>query len=99
MTNGATFVVLSGCAGLLLVDDLSGHGQFNEVQFVALAVAGTVILFVGTFAPGLALAFAGLLGLSILLNSPTGIPFVKNKSKTVHTTSVITPKGTGAALA
>lgn len=85
-----TFIILVGCAGLLLVDDLGGHGHINLVQYIALAVVGAVLLFVGTFAPSLATAFAALFGISILLNSPNGIPIISNKSSTANTTSVIT---------
>lgn len=91
MDNTGTFIILVGSAGLLLVDDLRSSGAFNEVQFVALGVVGAILLFVGTFAPELAFAFASLFGLSILLNSPNGIPFV---------TSTITKQGktTGSVL-
>ena len=94
MSNTGTFVLLIGTAGMILVDDLQGHGKFNEIQFVALGIVGAIILFVGTFVPDLAFAFAALFALSVLLNSPNGIPFVTStKKRTGETTgSVLTPK-------
>lgn len=76
MNETGTFVVLVGTGAVMLIDDLRSKGKFNEVQFVALGVVGAIILFVGTFVPQLAFAFACLFGLSVLLNSPTGIPLV-----------------------
>ena len=101
MSNTGTFVLLVGAAGMILVDDLQGHGSFNEVQFVALGLVGAIILFVGTFVPDLAFAFAALFALSIVMNSPNGIPFITSTKKATGkaTGSVLTPKTSKGTIA
>ena len=76
--NGEILLLLISSAGIIFIDnERSGKGQSGD-QYIALGIAGFVLLFLGQFAPTVAFAFTMLIFISILLNSPNGIPFVQN---------------------
>lgn len=69
-------MLLAASAVLIFIDrDRSGKGQDGD-QYIALGIVGGGLLLLGTFWPSGALAFAILFFVSIVLNTPNGIPFV-----------------------
>lgn len=73
-------VMMVVSAGLIFIDhDRSGKAQDGN-QYVALGIVGFFLLVLDKFWPELALAFAGLFTVSIILNTPNGIPFIPSST-------------------
>lgn len=92
--NGEILLLLISSAGLIFIDNArSGKGQTGQ-QYIALGIAGFILLFLGQFAPEIAFAFTLLIFVGIIFNSPNGIPFVSEGSST---TTGTTSKGSTSA--
>lgn len=73
-------VMMVVSAGLIFIDhDRSGKPQDGN-QFIALGIVGFFLLVLDQFWSELALAFAALFTVSIILNTPNGIPFIPSST-------------------
>lgn len=75
-------IMLVISAGLIFIDhDRSGKPQDGN-QFIALGIVGFFLLVLDRFWSELAIALAALFTVSIILNTPNGIPFVSSSTST-----------------
>jgi len=73
-------VMMIVSAGLIFIDhDRSGKPQDGN-QFIALGIVGFFLLVLDRFWPELAVGLAALFTVSIILNTPNGIPFVPSST-------------------
>jgi hypothetical protein len=72
-------LIMAGSAVLVFVQNTRRGQPQDGRQYVAIGVVGFFLLFFAEFAPSLAFAFALLFGLSVILNSPNGVPIVASK--------------------
>lgn len=86
--NETSIILLLVLAGVVIFiqHDRSGKAQ-SGTQFAALGVVGFILLVLANFVPSLALVFTVLFVVSIVLNSPNGIPVIGNNSLS----SLLTP--------
>jgi hypothetical protein len=74
-------MLLAGSAVLVFVQHARSNTPQSGRQFIAIGIVGFLLLFVSEFASDIALAFATLFFIAILLNSPKGIPVVSESAK------------------
>lgn len=80
--NGEILLLLISTGGIIFIDHArSGSGQPGD-QYAALGITGFILLFIGQFWPEIAFAFALLILISVILNSPNGIPFMASGAPT-----------------
>lgn len=95
--NGEILMLLVSSAGIIFIDHArSGQPQPGD-QYAALGITGFILLFLGQFWPEVAFAFTVLILVSIILNSPNGIPFIGKNSGGNSTGINPTLQGTGEA--
>lgn len=96
--NGEILLLLVSSAGIIFIDHArAGQPQPGD-QYAALGIAGFILLFLGQFMPELAFAFTVLILVSIILNSPNGIPFMSSGQNTGNSTGINpTLQGVGEA--
>jgi hypothetical protein len=80
--NGEILMLLASSAGLIFIDNARANKPQSGEQYLALGIMGFILLFLGQFAPEIAFAFTVLVFVSIILNSPNGIPFVPSQTAT-----------------
>jgi hypothetical protein len=95
--NGEILLLLVSSAGIIFIDSVREGKGLEGQQFIALGVAGFILLFLGQFFPEIAFAFTLLFFVGVLLNSPNGIPFVSTGSSTTTPASTTTSKGSNSA--
>jgi hypothetical protein len=95
--NGEILLLLVSSAGIIFIDSVREGKGLEGQQFIALGVAGFVLLFLGQFFPEIAFAFTLLFFVGVLLNSPNGIPFVSTGSSTTTSTTTTTKGSTSAS--
>lgn len=76
-----TILMLVASGVLVFVDHARAGKPQDGNQYVALGVVGFALLFLGEFAPDLAFGFSLLILVSIILNSPNGLPFIPQKKQ------------------
>lgn len=80
--NSEILLMLVSTAGIIFIDHArSGQAQPGN-QYAALGIVGFVLLFLGQFAPELAFGFTVLIMVSVIFNSPNGIPFLSTNKTT-----------------
>ena len=95
--NQEIMLLMVASAAMIFIDhDRSGQPQ-NGNQYLALGIVGFVLLFLGEFWPEFAFGFAVLIFVSIILNSPKGLPFVPSTKPSTTTTPTTTTGGTASA--
>lgn len=86
-SNEQILLLMAASAAMIFIDkDRSGEGQ-DGTQYLALGIVGFVLLFIGEFWPEGAFGMALLIFISIILNSPRGLPFVPSKTASTATTT------------
>ena len=84
--NGEILLLLVSSAGIVFIDHArSGQPQPGN-QYAALGIVGFVLLFLGQFWPEIAFSFTVLIFVSIIFNSPNGLPFISSSSSTPNGT-------------
>jgi hypothetical protein len=94
--NGEILLLLVSSAGIIFIDGVRKGEGVEGQQFIALGVAGFILLFLGQFFPEIAFAFTLLFFVGVLLNSPDGIPFVSSGgsgSSSTTSSSATAPTG------
>lgn len=80
--NQHILLMMVASGAIIFIDHArSGEPQTGN-QYAALGVVGFALLFLGEFWPEMAFGISILILLSIILNSPRGLPFVPTKKKT-----------------
>jgi hypothetical protein len=94
--NGELIIVLMVIStGLVFIDhDRSGKPQSGN-QYIAIGVVGFFLLLLSNFWPEMALAMAALFTVSIVLNTPNGVPFISSGAPTGPTGQPLQPGQTG----
>lgn len=93
--NGEILLLLISTGGIIFIDHArSGQGQPGD-QYAALGITGFILLFLGQFWPEVAFAFALLIMISVVLNSPNGIPFISRDAPTGPTGQPLQPGQSG----
>lgn len=93
--NGEILLLLISTGGVIFIDHArTGQGQPGD-QYAALGITGFVLLFLGQFWPEVAFAFTLLIFISVILNSPNGIPFINSSAPKGPTGQPLQPGQTG----
>lgn len=72
-------LLLLGSGVVIFVQNARSGKPQNGGQYIAIGVVGFILLFMGEFIPEFAFALAALFFVSVLLNSPNGIPLIDSK--------------------
>lgn len=93
--NGEILLLLISTGGIIFIDHArQGQPQPGD-QYAALGITGFILLFLGQFWPEVAFAFTLLILISVILNSPNGIPFMASGTPTGPTGQPLQPGQSG----
>src|SRR5450830_691559 len=79
--NTQILLMMTGSAVVIFVQNAKKGNPQQGDQFIAIGIVGFVLLFIAAFWPEIGFGFAILFYVSVLLNSPNGIPVIAPSAK------------------
>lgn len=98
--NTQILLMMTGSAVVIFVQNAKKGTPQQGDQFIAIGIVGFVLLFIASFWPEVAFGFAILFFVSVILNSPNGIPVIAPSTSKVsaNTAQTGTTNSTVAGL-